>query len=86
MSKKSRRARAKSRGIQVAPAVAGRPVQAPLKQAGQNMAKQQPAAVATPITAHQYDYVKTDLIHIAIIAGALLIILIVLSFMPSMKS
>ena len=86
MSKKSRRARAKSRGVQVAPVVAGRPVQAPVRQAGPSISKQQPVAVAAPITAHMYDYVKGDLIRIAVIAGILLLILIILTFVPSLKS
>jgi len=33
-----------------------------------------------------YDYVKSDLVSIAIIAGALILVLIVLTFIPALKS
>jgi hypothetical protein len=80
MSKKSRRARAKVRGA--APAVQraiGGQGQAKSPAGKLNMAAQ-PAAAASAIKPNQYDYVASDLIHVGIIGGSLILILIILTF------
>jgi hypothetical protein len=43
-----------------------------------------PAAIVAQT--QNYDYVKTDLVRIGIIAGVLLLILVVLTLVPSLKS
>jgi hypothetical protein len=41
------------------------------------------AAAAQP---QSYSYVKSDLINIAVIAGILILVLIILTFIPALKS
>jgi hypothetical protein len=82
MSKKSRRARAKIRGV--APVVQRTDVgqvqaKAPAGRANQ-AAQASAGASASVIKPHQYDYVGSDLIHVGIIAGSLILILIILTF------
>jgi len=82
MSKKSRRARVKVRGT--APVVQQqRPnaVQVQARAGRVNQAAQASAAAAAPvIKAHQYDYVVSDVMHVGIIGGSLILILIILTF------
>jgi len=83
MAKKSRKSRARSR-------VTGRsrqPASNPAQQKAQPVpAKAQVKAVAAALQPQNYDYVKSDLVSIAIIAGALILVLIVLTFIPALKS
>ena len=88
MSKKSRRARARARGIEpVAPVspIANRP-QPRMQTAPQTVTRQSAAPAAAAFQAKNYDYVKSDIVRIAIIAGALIVILIVLAFVPGLRS
>ncbi|MCX6004678.1 MAG: hypothetical protein NT082_03300 [Chloroflexi bacterium] len=81
MSKKSRRARAKIRGTEPV-------VQRTIVKQGQvksgvsrpNLSAQSAIASANVIKANQYDYVVSDLIRVGIIGGALILILIILTF------
>ncbi|MGA2158604.1 MAG: hypothetical protein WB588_01900 [Dehalococcoidia bacterium] len=85
MSKKSRKARARGRIEPIAP-VAGSRMQ-PKIQATVQVASRQPAPTAAAIfQTKSYDYVKSDLIRIVIIAGSLILILIILTFIPALRS
>ena len=83
MTKKSRRARAKSRFQQPVgnlPAQQSRPsVSVPgTRVERQSMA----AAIAAPVN---YDYVRSDLVRIGIIAGVMILIIIVLALIPGLN-
>jgi hypothetical protein len=88
MAKKSRKARVKSR-------VAG-PVQSgnvPTPQAkatsvapSRSSARKVASAAATVIQPVDYSYVKSDLIRIGIIAGALILIIVILTFIPGLRT
>jgi predicted RND superfamily exporter protein len=84
MSKKSRKARAKGRIEPIAP-VASRP-QPKVQASAQAASKQPVVTAAAAFQARSYDYVKSDLVRIAIIAGSLILILIILTFIPALKS
>jgi hypothetical protein len=85
MSKKSRKARARGRVEPITPVVSSRPQ--PKIQATAQAASRQPAVTAAAtFQAKNYDYVKSDLVRIAIIAGSLILILIILTFVPALKS
>jgi hypothetical protein len=82
MSKKSRKVRAMSK------------VAATSWQTGAGAAQQKapPASAKTQLTAAtaslhpvNYDYVKSDLVRIAVIAGVLILTLIILTFIPALK-
>ena len=45
-----------------------------------------PVAAAIAFQPKNYDYVKSDLVRIGIIASALILILILLTFVPALKS
>jgi hypothetical protein len=84
MAKKSRRARARTR-TRTGESLTQRknivPVQAPPQPQGTRLsASSQPAAPANVIKANQYAYVVSDLIRVGIIAGALILVLIILTF------
>jgi hypothetical protein len=88
MAKKSRKARVNSR-------TAG-PVQsmkAPAPQAkatspaiSRSSARKTASVAAAVIQPANYEYVKSDLIRIGIIAGALILIIIILTFIPALKT
>ena len=87
MAKKSRKARVKSRIAE--------PVQsknAPVTQAKATSpapsrgARKVTSAAAAVIQPVDYKYVKTDLIRIGIIAGALILILVILTFIPALRT
>ena len=85
MSKKSRKARAKGRVEPIAQVTTSRPQ--PKIQATAKVASRQPAVTAAAtFQAKNYDYVKSDLVRITIIAGSLILILIILTFIPALKS
>jgi len=83
MSKKSRKSRARSRVAETSRLPDAKPAQ---QKAQPAPAKSQVNAIATAIKPQSYDYVKSDLINIAVIAGALILILIILTFVPALKS
>jgi len=63
------------------------------KVAGTSQQKAQPVstkaqvnAAATTAQPQNYSYVKSDLVRIAVIAGALILVLIILTFVPALKS
>ncbi|MGD0354851.1 MAG: hypothetical protein ABSB31_05340 [Dehalococcoidia bacterium] len=85
MSKKSRKARARRRVEPINPVASSRPQ--PVVQTPARAAFKQPAVTAAAtFQAKSYDYVKSDLVRIVIIAGSLILILIVLTFIPALKS
>lgn len=81
MSKKSRKIKAKGKTIQ--PVASTNAVNLPASTIGKKGA---PVAAVTTFQAKNYDYVKSDLVRISIIAGALILILIILTFVPALKS
>lgn len=81
MSKKSRKIKTKSKAVQPA-ANAGTsalPASAISKKAA-------PVAAAVVFQTRNYDYVKSDLVRIGVIACVLILILVVLTFVPALKS
>lgn len=81
MAKKSRRNRARGKVAETSRQPDARPAQQ----------KAQPSApkaqvMAASLQPVNYDYVKSDLVRIAVIAGVLLLILIMLTFVPALKS
>jgi len=81
MAKKSRKNRARVK-------VAETPRQPDARLAQQ---KAQPSNAKTHVMAAavqpvNYDYVKSDLVTIAVIAGSLILILIILTFVPALRS
>lgn len=82
MAKKSRRARTVNRATAPAQSPAGRQS----RPAATSAARKTSAAVAAFVqTPANYDYVKSDLVRIGIIAGALIIITVVLTFVPALR-
>lgn len=85
MAKKSRKMRAAAKPV----AALQRPV---ANQSNSNAAPvQKTVKQATPASVNilqpgYYDYVKKDLITICILAGALILILIILNFVPALKA
>ena len=98
MAKKSRKARAAARSGKAVPRSESKQQQA--QASNQNTAQQsaqaasrkqsrQPEAVAVAVNIMQpgqFDYVKSDLIRIGIISASLIIILIVLTFVPALRT
>jgi hypothetical protein len=81
MSKKSRKIKTKGKAIQpVANTNAGK---LPASAIGKRAA---PLAATIAFQPKNYDYVKSDLVRIGIIASALILILIILTFIPALKS
>jgi len=81
MSKKSRRNRSRSSATE-----ASRPNARPAQQQAQpTRSKSQVNTVAAAIQPQNYSYVKSDLITISIIAGILILVLIILTFVPALK-
>jgi hypothetical protein len=90
MAKKSRKARTTTK-INAAPQhTESQQPQAPVQvqgQAASRKSRQQPVVAAVNILQPgHYDYVKEDLIRIAIISAVLILILIVLTFIPALKT
>ena len=86
MAKKSRRARIKGRVAEAPQRFENKQLQ-PKNQPLAQYAKKQPAVVTSNvIQVSNHDYVKSDLIHVGIIAGALILILIILTFVPALKA
>ena len=81
MSKKSRKIKNKSKAIQ--PASGTGAANLPSSAIGKRGA---PLSAAIAFQPKNYDYVKSDLVRIAIIAGALILIMVVLTFIPALKS
>jgi len=83
MAKKSRKSRTRNRVADTSRQPNARPVQ---QKALPATAKVQVNAVATSSQPQSYDYVKSDLVRIAVIAGVLILALIIMSFIPALKS
>ncbi|MCX5992843.1 MAG: hypothetical protein NT177_01350 [Chloroflexi bacterium] len=81
MAKKSRRNRARGKVAETSRQPDARPAQ---QKAQPSAAKAQ--VMAASLQPVNYDYVKSDLVRIAVIAGVLLLILIMLTFVPALKS
>lgn len=81
MAKKSRKTRVKSKAVGPVQGVntKGPPVNTINKKAGV-------VAAQAAVQPKNYDYVKSDLVRIGIIAGVLFLILIILTFIPALKS
>jgi len=88
MAKKSRRARATTKAAapdqQTANAVSQST--ANTVAATKSYSRRGNGAPAAVIQPANYDYVKTDLIQIGIIAAALLVIMIILTFIPALRT
>ena len=83
MAKKSRKARTRSRVANTSRQPDARTTQ----QKGQFVpSNKQVSTAAISIQPQNYSYVKSDLVRIAIIAGALILVLIILTFVPALKS
>lgn len=87
MAKKSRRARVKNK--------ASEPSQRPAVQSAKAVAdtvipsknnNRQAAVQSSAIKPVNYEYVKSDLIMIGIIAAALILIMVVLTFIPALRT
>jgi len=81
MSKKSRKIKTKSRAVQ--PVAGANTTNLPAGMIGKRGA---PAAAVVAFQPKNYDYVKSDLVRIGIIAGALILIMVMLTFIPALKS
>ncbi len=82
MSKKSRKARSRNRVPE-----STRPNTGVAQQKAQPArSKGQVNTVAAVIQPQNYSYVRSDLIRIAVIAGVLILVLIILTFIPALKS
>lgn len=81
MSKKSRKIKTKGKVIQ--PVASASNAGLPASAIGKRGA---PVAAAIAVQAKNYDYVKSDLVRIGIVAGVLILILIILTFVPALKS
>lgn len=81
MSKKSRKIKTKAKAIQ--PVASRNSTSLPASAIGKRTA---PVAAAIVFQPKNYDYVKSDLVRIGIIAGVLILILIILTFVPALKS
>jgi hypothetical protein len=82
MAKKSRKVRARSRVAETSRQPGARPAQQNAQPAS---AKAQLNAAAVSVQPVNYDYVKSDLVRVAVIAGALILILVILTFVPALK-
>lgn len=87
MAKKSRRARVKGKVAEPAqrPAAPVAQSKAATVAPSRNNTRQAAAPVAV-IKQANYDYVKSDLIMIGIIAGALILIIVILTFIPALRT
>jgi len=88
MAKKSRRARATTKAAAPAQQTASAASQstANTATATKSYSRRGAAASAAVIQPANYDYVKADLIQIGIIAAALLVIMIILTFIPALRT
>jgi hypothetical protein len=82
MSKKSRKVRARGKVAETSRQPGAGPAQQKSQPAS---AKAQLNAAAASLQAVNYDYVKSDLVRIAVIAGVLILTLIILTFVPALK-
>jgi hypothetical protein len=85
MAKKSRRARTQSRVTGSSPRPEARqsqPAAATIRNAERQPIKTAVSMAQQPVN---YEYVKSDLIRIGIIAGALIVVIIMLTFLPALK-
>lgn len=81
MAKKSRKIKTKSKAVQ---SVANNSAsKLPASQISKRVA---PIAPAVAFQSKNYDYVKSDLVRIGVIACVLILILIILTFVPALKS
>ena len=84
MAKKSRRARAQARPagpVQRSEAKQAQPAAGPAARP----AARQPVNAAAASQPANYDYVKSDLVQIGIIAVALILVIVVLTFVPALQ-
>ena len=83
MSKKSRKIKTKIKAKAVQPVGSTGAASLPASAIGKRGA---PVAAAVAFQPKNYDYVKSDLVRIGIVASVLILILIVLTFVPALKS
>jgi hypothetical protein len=87
MAKKSRRARVTAKPNTAAPQTGNAPQpQAQSTIATRRSARQPVAPAVNIMQSGHYEYVKEDLIRIGIISAVLILILVVLTFIPALKS
>lgn len=86
MAKKSRRTRVKSKAAAPVQSAAVPASQAKSAPAASSRASARQAAAAPVVQPISHEYVKTDLIQIGIIAAALILIIIILTFVPALRT
>ena len=96
MAKKSRKARAAARSGKALPrsenkqqqmqVASQKSEQHPTQVTSKKPAKQMEAVAVNILQPEKFDYVKSDLIRIGIISASLIIILIVLTFVPALRT
>lgn len=87
MAKKSRRARVKNKAAEPSQRPAVQSVKAVADSGIPTKNNNRQAAVQTAaIKPTNYEYVKSDLVMIGIIAAALILIMIVLTFIPALRT
>ena len=82
MAKKSRKVRARSKVAETSRQPGAGTAQQKAQPAS---AKAQLNAATASLNLVNYDYVKSDLVQIAVIAGVLILTLIILTFIPALK-
>jgi len=86
MAKKSRKTRVIAR-TNSAPQRTERKLPKSQNQAAIQKSADQPAVAAANVTlAGRYDYVKDDIIRISIISASLILILVILAFIPALRT
>jgi hypothetical protein len=86
MAKKSRRTRTATRVSAAPQNNESKQAPAQSQSAVQKNARQPVVAAVNVMQAGHYDYVKDDLIRIGIISAVLILILVVLTFIPALKT
>jgi hypothetical protein len=86
VAKKSRKARAGARINSAPQKIEGKQSQPQSQSAAQKSAKQPVPAAINVLQPGHYDYVKSDLISVGIISAVLILILIVLTFIPGLRT
>jgi hypothetical protein len=81
MSKKSRKIKTKGKAVQSVASTNASNL--PASAIGKRVA---PVAAAVAFQPKNYDYVKSDLVRIGVVASVLILILIILTFVPALKS
>jgi hypothetical protein len=85
MAKKSRRTRAVNRGTAPVQRLDSKQSQPAASTVTRGAAKPVSLAATVAQQPENYNYVKGDLVRIGVIAGALILIIVVLTFIPALR-